>query len=91
MGNISRKIESKESLKGKFKMIVLDIKVGSMVCIRNYDNVVGMRFGFVEQVYNGNFLVKMQEDREGYPLHYNDGYYRWYKANKIKPDDIVVI
>ncbi len=49
MGNISRKIESKES------------------------------------------VVKMQEDREGYPLHYNDGYYRWYKANKIKPDDIVVI
>ena len=72
-------------------MITLDIKVGSMVCIRNYDNVVGMRFGFVEKVYNGNFLVKMQEDREGYPLHYNDGNYRWYKANKIKPDDIVVI
>jgi hypothetical protein len=80
------------------KMVVSDIKVssmdikrGSMVCIRNYDGITGMRFGFVEKVTNGNFLVKMQEDKEGYPLHYNEGSYRWYKASKINKDDIVVI
>lgn len=69
----------------------IEIDLGSMVCIRNYKGVTGMRFGFVEKIMNGNFLVKMQEDREGYPLHYNDGNYRWYKASQISPNDIVVI
>lgn len=73
------------------KVSSMDIKRGSMVCIRNYDGITGMRFGFVEQVTNGNFLVKMQEDDKGYPLHYNEGHYRWYKASKINKDDIVVI
>jgi len=72
-------------------MVTLDIKSGQMVCIREYDGIVGIRFGFVESVHNGTFLVKMQEDREGYPLHYNDGEYRLYKASKIKPEDIVLI
>jgi len=72
-------------------MVTLDIKAGQMVCIRKYDGIVGIRFGFVQSVHNGTFLVKMQEDSEGYPLHYNDGQYRLYKASKIKPEDIVLI
>ena len=73
------------------KVSSMDIKRGSMVCIRNYDGITGIRFGFVEKVTNGNFLVKMHENREGDPLHYNYGFYRWYKASKINKDDIVVI
>ena len=73
------------------KVSSMDIKAGQMVCIRKYNGIEGLRFGFVESVHNGTFLVKMQEDREGYPLHYNEGYYRWYKASKINKDDIVVI
>lgn len=72
-------------------MIAVDIKPGQMVCIRKYDGQPGIRFGVVKNIYNGTFLVEMQEDREGNPIHYNQGYYRSYKANKISPEDIVLI
>jgi len=67
------------------------LKVGSIVCINNYGNQRGIRFGVVEETGGGGFLVKMQLDEKEIPIHYNEGYYRRYKYNKIKSDDILVV
>jgi len=67
------------------------LKIGSQVCLNQYDKTFGVRFGIVEDIDHSSFLVKMSLNEKEDPIHYDGGYYRRYKYSKIPADGIVVI
>lgn len=67
------------------------LEVGKRVCLNNYGGKPGVRFGVVEDCNYTDFLVKMQLDENEDPIHYDKGYYRRYKYDKILANGIVVI
>lgn len=88
---VGKKVLVFKVLKGKKMRKIEGLKKGSMVCLNNYDGKNGIRFGFVETVFIDGFLVEMQMDQNKDPIHYENGFYRHYKFNKIQPNDIVVV
>lgn len=70
------------------------LAVGAHVCLTNYKNEQGIRFGTIEDISHfngGTFLVKMQKDEKENPVHYKKGEYRRYKIGDVKENDIQVI